>query len=172
MGADVFNHAIGIISKFKWELFKANSTRLHWNVAINFHQYAFRLQILMFHIRIICGGQIFYFPIRSQIVELAFICLDFQATWKCLWSNNPGGYFLWKPLISMRPISLQCFFQAVWHLGGIHWGQPYADGDVDQFNTAPNAFKPHATSLLDPMTHEYYDDYTMIIRWLLMKMKK
>ena len=35
MGADVFNHAIGIISKFKWELFKANSTRLHRNVSIN-----------------------------------------------------------------------------------------------------------------------------------------
>ena len=40
----------------------------------------------------------------------------------------------------------------------LDWGQPYADGDVDQFNTAPNAFKPHATSLLDPMTYVYYDD--------------
>ena len=25
-------------------------------------------------------------------------------------------------------------------------------------NTATNAFKPHATLLLDPMTHVYYDD--------------
>ena len=119
---------------------------------INLHQYVFRLQSQLFHARIICGGQIFYFPIRSQIVELVFICLDFQATWKCLWSNNPGGYFQWKRLISKRPISLQCFFQAVWHLGAVHWGQTYADDDVNQYS------HQWFQAVLDPMTQVNYDD--------------
>ena len=107
---------------------------------------------VLFHASVICGSQIFYCPIWSQIVELAFICLDFQATWKCLWSNNPGGYFQWKPLISMRPTSLQCFFQAVWHLGAVHWGQTYADDDVNQYS------HQWFQAVLDPMTQVNYDD--------------
>ena len=136
-------------------------------MAINLHQYAFRLQSLLFHARIICGGKIFSFPIRSQIVELVFICFDFQTTWKCLWSNNPGGYFQWKPLIdqpgvyfnetdqpSMLPSSRVT-------LVGRFIEVSHADGDVDQYSHQCFQAVCHFIRSVDPGK----------LRWLLMKMK-
>ena len=88
MEADVFNHAIGDISKFKWELFKTlHLPNLHVTklindsyvpIPINLNQYEFRLQTLKFKVYCFMPELFvavkFFLPIWSQIVELAFIC--------------------------------------------------------------------------------------------------